>query len=242
MEELNNFKEALSTLDVNENSYIINPDSINVSDPIEKDISKYKFHRSILLVNDKGVNQDRFSFKPISKLDMEKEVQLINPKNATTSDSIPPKILKISSQISVDSVPKNLKFADITLIFKVRNSLHKVNYRPVDVSLSISKVFQKLMQKVISCYISNYLSPYLCGYRKGFSSQQALMSLIENWKRVLDKKGFGGAVLMDLSKAFDTIKHDLLIVKLYAYSFSKELLKLLHSYMSNRWHRTKINK
>ena len=98
------------------------------------------------------------------------------------------------------------------------------------------------MQKQISGYISNYLSPYLCGYRKGFSSQQALLSLIENWKMVLDKKGFGGAVLMDLSKAFDTIKHDLLIAKLYAYGFSKESLKLLHSYLSNRWHRTKINK
>ena len=72
------------------------------------------------------------------------------------------------------------------------------------------------MQKQISGYISNYLSPYLCGYRKGFSSQQALMSLIENWRRVLEKKDFGGAVLMDLSKAFDKIKHDLLIAKLYA--------------------------
>ena len=47
---------------------------------------------------------------------------------------------------------------------------------------------------------------------------------------------------MDLSKAFDTIKHDLLIPKLYAYDFSKESPKLLHSYLSNRWHRTKINK
>ena len=76
-EELNNFfKEAVSTLDVNENSYIINPDSINISDLIEKAISKYKFHPSILPINDKIVNQDKFSFKPISKLDMEKEVQL----------------------------------------------------------------------------------------------------------------------------------------------------------------------
>ena len=55
--ELNNFfKEAVSTLDVNENSYIINPNSINISDPIEKAISKYKFHPSILLINDTTVN------------------------------------------------------------------------------------------------------------------------------------------------------------------------------------------
>ena len=46
------------------------------------------------------------------------------------------------------------------------------------------------------------------------------MSLIENWKWVLDEKGFGGAVLMDLSKDFNTIKHDLLIAKLYAYDCS----------------------
>ena len=47
---------------------------------------------------------------------------------------------------------------------------------------------------------------------------------------------------MDLSKAFDTIKLDLLIAKLYAKGFNKESLKLLHNYLSNRWHRTKINK
>ena len=95
------------------------------------------------------------------------------------------------------------------------------------------------MQKQMSGYINNYISPYLCGYRNGFSSQQALMSLTENWKRILEKKGFGGAVLIDLSKAFDTIKHDLLIAKLYTHGFSKESLKLLHSYLSNRGHRSK---
>ena len=78
------------------------------------------------------------------------------------------------------------------------------------------------MQKQVSGYIRNYLPPYLYGYRKGCSSQQAFLSLIENWKKILDKKGFGGAVLMDLSKAFDTIKLDPLIAKHYAYGFNKE--------------------
>ena len=47
---------------------------------------------------------------------------------------------------------------------------------------------------------------------------------------------------MDLSKAFETINHELLIAKLYAYGFSKDALKLINSYMSDRWQRTKIDK
>ena len=46
---------------------------------------------------------------------------------------------------------------------------------------------------------------------------------------------------MDLSKAFDTLNHDLLIAKLHAYGFTKESLKLIKSYMTNRWQRTKVN-
>ena len=97
------------------------------------------------------------------------------------------------------------------------------------------------MHDQISLYINSFLTPYLCGYKKGFTNQQALLSLIEKLKIVLDSKGYGGAVLMDLSKAFDTIIHDLLIAKLHAYGFSKESLKLIKSYLSNRWQRTKVN-
>ena len=66
---------------------------------------------------------------------------------------------------------------------------------------------------------------------KNFNTQQTLLALIENWKRVLDNKGFAGAVLIGLSKASDTITHDLLVSKLHAYGFSNDSFKLLYSYL-----------
>ena len=60
-------------------------------------------------------------------------------------------------------------------------------------------------------------------YRKGFRTKQTLFSLIKRWKNNLDQNGYGGAVLMELSKAFDTINHDLLIAKLGAYGFDTDL-------------------
>ena len=71
--------------------------------------------------------------------------------------------------------------------------------------------------------------------------QHALIALLETLRISLDNKGFGGAILMDLSKAFDTLNHDLLIAKLYVYGFSKTALRLIKSHLTNRWQRMKIN-
>ena len=57
----------------------------------------------------------------------------------------------------------------------------------------------------------------------------------------MDNEGCCSAILMDLSKAFDTLNHDLLITKLHIYGFQHDALKLIHSYLSKRWHRTKVN-
>ena len=67
------------------------------------------------------------------------------------------------------------------------------------------------------------------------------MRLIEDWKASLDNKTPVGIVLMDLSKAFDCIPHDLLIAKLHAYGLSTEALKFLYSYLKRRQQGVKIN-
>ena len=88
---------------------------------------------------------------------------------------------------------------------------------------------------------NNFFSPFLCGYRKGYSAQHALLSLLDKWYISLDNKDFGAAILMDLSKGFDTLNHDLLLAKVHAYGFAKSALKLTKSYLSTRLQRTKIS-
>ena len=118
-----------------------------------------------------------------------------------------------------------MKVADVSPIFKKDDPQKPKHYRPVSVLPVVYKVFERLLHKQMSLYVEEYLPPCLRGYRKGFSTQQALLSLLERWKNVLDKKGYGWAVLMNLSKAFDTLNHGLLIAKLHAHGFSEESLQ-----------------
>ena len=248
------FQNAVSNLEITENSLILNKNYIGILDPIEKAVVKYGKHPSILTIKNRILNNETFSFVPIVLSDVENEIKRIDPKKATTDRNIPPKILKASFSISSpilhklfnDSIetsifPDSLKLADVTPVLKKKDPSEKSNYRPVSVLPIISKVFEKLILKQINAYIQPFLSSYICGFRKGFNTQHALISLIEKWKKSLDSKGFCGAVLMDLSKAFDTLNHELLIAKLHAYGFQKDSLSFLHSYLTNRWQRTKVN-
>ena len=90
-------------------------------------------------------------------------------------------------------------------------------------------------------FAGNFLSSLLCGFRKGYNTQHALLRFLETCNMTLDKGGIAGALLMDLSKAFDCIDHEFLIAKLHAYGFGRGALFMIHSYLSQRRQRVKIN-
>ena len=75
------------------------------------------------------------------------------------------------------------------------------------------------MHSQISAYFDNILSRYQCGFRQSYSSRQYLLVLIEKWKKSLDEGGKWRSLLIDLSKAFECLLHDLLTAKLHAYGF-----------------------
>ena len=75
----------------------------------------------------------------------------------------------------------------------------------------------------------------------GFSTQKSLLTLLEKWKGSVDNSKMFGALVTNLSRAFDCLHHELLIAKVNAHGFSLTALKLVHNYLSNRKQRTKIN-
>ena len=93
----------------------------------------------------------------------------------------------------------------------------------------------------MSVYFDKFLSDQQCGFRKGYSTQYCLLNLLEKWKNSVDKGKSFGALLTDLSKAFDCLDHELLTVKLNAYGFTLPALQLIHDYLSNRKQKAKIN-
>ena len=113
---------------------------------------------------------------------------------------------------------------------------NKGNYRPV----SIKKYWNNACLKKFP-FFENIFSKYQCGFRKGFSTRQCLLPMLEKWKRPLDNSEMFDPLLTDLSKAFDCLDHDLLIAKLNACGFSLPALKLGHNYLSNRKQRANIN-
>ena len=246
------FEKSVSSLEIDiPKKYT--KDCKDIEDPIYAIITKFSHHPSILKING-IVNKQKFSFRATTLTEIEQEISILSIKKANPSNSVSSKELKenvdvcgrilhniINYGISNNTFDNGMKLADITPIHKKDDKTDKKNYRPVSGLSAGSKIFKRVIQNQIGEYANKFLSQYLCGYRKGYSVQHALMLFLETWRVALDNRGHGGAILMDLSKAFDTLDHELLIAKLNAYGFEKNSLTLIRSYLSNRWHRTRIN-
>ena len=229
-------------------------DRSDIQDSVSNIIRRYENHPSIKIIKTHVQYAENFSFKQIDLPELLEVIQSLDTNKTAQDSDIPTKLLKencdiyseillknFNNSIITSTFPSNLKLANVTPIFKKNDATKKENYRPICILPNISKIYEKVLYKQISSFFDNFFSKYQCGFRKGFSSQHCLLAMLEKWKKCLDAGGSCGAMLTDLSKAFNCLRHDLLIAKLHAYGFDIPSCKMIYSYLSDRKQRTKIN-
>ena len=176
-------------------------------------------------------------------------LRTINPIKATGLDSIPGKNLKLVADILSPSLtklfnqslikgiyPDDWKIAKVVPVFKngPKSSLNK--YRPISIISAVAKIFGKLVHDQVYHYLmsNDLLSKYQSGFRPNHSTLTALVETTNSWMVNIDKGLLNGVVFIDLKKGFDTIDHNILLLKLKHYGVDENALKWFQSYLSNQ--------
>ena len=143
---------------------------------------------------------------------------------------------------SCGDLPLEWKAANVSPVLKKGDSRVPSNYRPISVLPVLAKVLEKCAHQQVYTYMQNHqlLHPAQFGFRPGHSTQDAVLACIEDWRRSLDDDKLVGVAFIDLSKAFDSINHKLLLQKLESYGFGDREMRWFYSYLAGRKQRVVI--
>ena len=229
------------------------PNCLSSSDILSYVRHKYSNHPSIIEIKSHRTEHMLFSFNHTNEYEVEKIISKLDVKKAIGHDAVPVKIVKLGAKYLTPVVtrlinncidkcifPHCLKLAEVSSVFKKKDRLCKENYRPISILVIVSKVYEKIFVKRMSLYVKTVFNPLLSAYRNGYGCSDVLLKFVSMWKKALDDNMYTGALLMDLSKAFDCLPHCLLVAKLHAYGFTDHACLLVASYLSNRKQRVKM--
>ncbi len=196
----------------------------------------------------------KLDFSEISSEEVSNIISELNSSAATDLDQISTKFLKFCSsklsdkisillnQILIDGqFPDSLKCAKVVPFFK--SGLDPNNYRPISILSALSKLAEKAILNRFNNFLlkNNIIYSLQFGFIKKSNTMAACVNLTNFLSASLDKKKFVGALFLDLKKAFDTVNHEILLLKLYKLGLSERQLKLFSSYLSGRMQQVSIN-
>ena len=180
----------------------------------------------------------------------------IDEKKATGLDRIPSNLLKMAASIVAPSLtsifsksiltgiyPNDWKAAKVTPLFKKGLKSDPNNYRPISVIPVVSKVLEKIVYNQLYHYLDD--DKLLLGCQSGFrslhSTLTALLEATDAWSVNIDNGLLNGVVFIDLTKAFDTIDHEIILRKMSYLGVNQAAIKWFSSYLSGRTQRCSVN-
>ena len=185
----------------------------------------------------------------VSKIFIEKQLRNLKRNKSTGVDELPPGLLKdcaseiaqplsyiIKFSLKNSQIPSEWKHALITPIFKSGSADGNNNYRQISILPALSKILEKCVHQQLMSYLeeNNLLFCRQFGYRKKRSTELAASILLDDIRKEVDQGQLVGVIYLDLSKAFDTIAHSILLEKLTAYGINDCELAWLTSYLFHR--------
>ena len=140
-------------------------------------------------------------------------------------------------------IPNDMKVALVTPVYKASEQNVFSNYRPISVLPCFSKILEKLMYKRLIDYINKHdiLTSCQYGFRSKHSTNHAIIELVDKITKAIENNEFTVGIFLDLSKAFDTVNHSILLKKLYFYGIRGKCHSWIADYLSNRKQIVKYN-
>lgn len=190
-----------------------------------------------------------FQFSTIAPSMIQHMLSRLCIRKASGLDKISAEILRLAApvisgplsiifnqSIQTGIFPDKWKNAKVFPVHKGNAKDDPNNYRPISVLPVVAKVFEKLVYDQVYHYLNenNILSQFQSGFRSANSTVTALLQATENWYKNIDCGYINGVVLVDLSKAFDTVDHTILLKKLNMYGFNNIPLDWFKSYLDDR--------
>ena len=199
---------------------------------------------------------DSFLITSTNKEEIYKVISSLKSNKSCGPNSIPTKVLhllqdQISNHLaticnlsfSTGVFPAIPKTAKVIPIHKKNSKLEVSNYRPISLLSNIDKSFEKLIHSRLIEFLEGKQILYYrqFGFRKDFSTNHAILTLLESIQKALDDGQFACGIFIDLEKAFDTVSHDILLEKLNHYGIRGIANDWFRSYLSDRTQFVSIN-
>lgn len=197
-----------------------------------------------------------FNFQPFTFEEVYRELRCLDTNKSHGPDLLDPHFLKTAADfiaeplthifnltLSTSEIPKILKFAFVFPLFKGGDQSVLSNYRPISILSTLSKVLERLINRQLKSYLEDHeiLSKFQSGYRKKHSTMTAALKVVNDISFSLDRKQNCASIFIDLSKAFDSVDHQILKQRLVNIGLSEQATNWISNYLSDRSQKVKCD-
>ena len=211
-------------------------------------------HNIDTYINNIIPNPHTIYIQPTTKQEIEKLIDGLVNKNSSGYDDITNNLLKsiktaistpleilFNISLSTGEFPDLMKLGDVIPLYKAKEKYLTTNYRPISLLTTTSKILEKLMYKRTYHFLTetNQLYDGQYGFRSKHSTEHAISELIGSIAKGLENNKYTIGIFLDLSKAFDTLNHRILLEKMEKYGIRGHAQAWFESYLKNRKMRSK---